>query len=773
MKNKGFILLGMLFLMLLLAVTAVALNRRAGLQARMAGNQAQSVQTSLGQVAGVNDAIWELTKDPCWRTSALGEDYTYNGTTYNRKVLNSTLSGYTDAITVSVTAPGAASGVTASFRYYLTDMPFLVKPTRLCRDTSGNIYLADLDNHCIFRVDGTTGAMTRVAGDCTSGFSGDGGPATDAQLNQPSGVWVDAFGVIYIADTYNHRIRKVDLAGNINTIAGTGSPGFSGDNGPATSAELKNPTCICGDSSRNIYIADKVNHCIRKVDTSGTITTVAGKGGQKGSGGNGGQATDAKLNSPGGVSVDASGNIYIADTNNNWVRRVDAATGNINRLAGVANREGGYDNDNIDAKIAMINKPMDVFADTSGDFFIADANNNRIRKVDTSGIITTVAGDGTAGYSGDGGPATSAHIDYPIGVCLKNTGEIVIADTMNSCLRQVDLGDVISTLTGTGDPLFNKPSQIAMDGSGNVYIADRGNHRIRKVDTSGKVTTVAGTGTGAYSGDEGPATSAEINVPQGVCVDNSGNIYIADTLNHRIRKVDTSGIITTVAGTGTGAYSGDEGPATSAEINVPQGVCVDNSGNIYIADTLNHRIRKVDTSGIITTVAGTGTGAYSGDEGPATSAEINVPQGVCVDNSGNLYIADMNNYRIRKVGTSGIITTVAGNGNYTPFQNGVLATSTTLNKPMGVFVDSSENIFIADRENHRIRVVSAHDNKINTLAGTGSDGFNGDDQPAVEAQLNNPMGVVMAATRGGRKIYISDTENNRIRMLTFKPVKEL
>ncbi|MCK4389748.1 MAG: hypothetical protein KAV83_05885 [Desulfobacterales bacterium] len=717
MKNKGFILLGMLFLMLLLAVTAVALNRRAGLQARMAGNQAQSVQTSLGQVAGVNDAIWELTKDPCWRTSALGEDYTYNGTTYNRKVLNSTLSGYTDAITVSVTAPGAASGVTASFRYYLTDMPFLVKPTRLCRDTSGNIYLADLDNHCIFRVDGTTGAMTRVAGDCTSGFSGDGGPATDAQLNQPSGVWVDAFGVIYIADTYNHRIRKVDLAGNINTIAGTGSPGFSGDNGPATSAELKNPTCICGDSSRNIYIADKVNHCIRKVDTSGTITTVAGKGGQKGSGGNGGQATDAKLNSPGGVSVDASGNIYIADTNNNWVRRVDAATGNINRLAGVANREGGYDNDNIDAKIAMINKPMDVFADTSGDFFIADANNNRIRKVDTSGIITTVAGDGTAGYSGDGGPATSAHIDYPIGVCLKNTGEIVIADTMNSCLRQVDLGDVISTLTGTGDPLFNKPSQIAMDGSGNVYIADRGNHRIRKVDTSGKVTTVAGTG--------------------------------------------------------TGAYSGDEGPATSAEIKWARGVFVDTSGNIYIADTLNHRIRKVDTSGIITTVAGTGTGAYSGDEGPATSAEINVPQGVCVDNSGNLYIADMNNYRIRKVGTSGIITTVAGNGNYTPFQNGVLATSTTLNKPMGVFVDSSENIFIADRENHRIRVVSAHDNKINTLAGTGSDGFNGDDQPAVEAQLNNPMGVVMAATRGGRKIYISDTENNRIRMLTFKPVKEL
>ena len=256
-------------------------------------------------------------------------------------------------------------------------------------------------------------------------------------------------------------------------------------------------------------------------------------------------------------------------------------------------------------------------------------------------------------------------------------------------------------------------------------------------------------------------------------MDGSGNVYIADRGNHRIRKVDTSGKVTTVAGTGTGAYSGDEGPATSAEIKWARGVFVDTSGNIYIADTLNHRIRKVDTSGIITTVAGTGTGAYSGDEGPATSAEINVPQGVCVDNSGNLYIADMNNYRIRKVGTSGIITTVAGNGNYTPFQNGVLATSTTLNKPMGVFVDSSENIFIADRENHRIRVVSAHDNKINTLAGTGSDGFNGDDQPAVEAQLNNPMGVVMAATRGGRKIYISDTENNRIRMLTFKPVKEL
>ena len=315
-----------------------------------------------------------------------------------------------------------------------------------------------------------------------------------------------------------------------------------------------------------------------------------------------------------------------------------------------------------------------------------------------------------------------------------------------------------------------------MDGSGNVYIADEDNHRIKKLDISkNSITTMAGTGIAGYNGDGGPATSAQLDNPMGIYVDGSGNIYIADTFNCLIRKVDAvTGNISTVAGMdGQCGYDDDNKPATSAMLNYPMEVFVDTLGNIYIADRNNNRIRKVDTSGIITTVAGTGTAGYNGDGGPATSAMLKYPRDVFVDTSGDIYIADEYNIRIRKVDTSGIITTVAGTGTAGYSGDGGPATSAMLKYPRGVCVDTNGSFFIADACNHRLRVVSAHDGKINTIAGTGSAGFNGDNQPATDGTLNYPEGVAMASTRGGHKIYISDTENNRIRVLTFKPVKEL
>ncbi|MEK5468799.1 S-layer homology domain-containing protein [Paenibacillus sp. FSL R7-0210] len=331
--------------------------------------------------------------------------------------------------------------------------------------------------------------ISRVAGTGTNGYSGDGGAATSAQLYRPYGVAVDSSGNVYIADTDTHRIRKVDTTGNINTLAGTGTGGYLGDGGAATSARLKNPY---------------------------------------------------------GVAVDSSGNVYIADT-----------------------------------------------------------FNHRIRKLDRTGTISTLAGTGTGGYSGDGGAATSARLNYPY--------------------------------------------EVAVDSSGNVYIADTFNHRIRKVDTTGNISTLSGTGTEGYSGDGGAATSAQLNKPYGVAVDSSGNVYIADTINHRIRKVDKTGNISTLSGTGTEGYSGDGGAATSAQLNKPYGVAVDSSGNVYIADTINHRIRKVYTTGNISTLAGTGIGGYSGDGGVATSASLNYPYRVVVDSSGNVYIADYGNSMIRKL----------------------------------------------------------------------------------------------------------------------------
>jgi type IX secretion system substrate protein/NHL repeat-containing protein len=345
-----------------------------------------------------------------------------------------------------------------------------------------------------------------------------------------------AFIIIVFALNVNAQI--------ITTIAGNGTAGYSGDGGQATNAELNNVGNSVCDAAGNIYITDSGNNRIRKVNTSGIITTIAGTG-TFGYSGDGGQATNAELNSPFAITFDAFGNLYFSETNNYVVR-----------------------------------------------------------KINTLGIISTVAGNGTAGYSGDGGPATSAELNYPISVIF--------------------------------------------DSEGNLYMADVLNHRIRKVNTNGIITTIAGNGTGAYSGDGGQATNAEIHLPHGLTTDAVGNIYIADMDNSRIRKINTSGIITTIAGTGTFGYSGDGGQATLAELSAPVAVSFDATGNLYIADNGNNRIRKINTSGIISTIAGNGTGGYSGDGGQATAAELHFPYGETFDLAGNLYITD-NLEVIRKI----------------------------------------------------------------------------------------------------------------------------
>ena len=324
-----------------------------------------------------------------------------------------------------------------------------------------------------------------------------------------------------------------------------------------------------------------------------------------------------------------------------------------------------YGGDSAAAVSAGINTPYGVAVDNAGNVYIADYGNNRIRKVDASGIITTIAGNGSGGFHGDGGPATADSVE------LKN------------------------------------PRGIAVDGSGNIYFSDYGNNRIRKIDASGIITTIAGNFDGfpTYCSDGGMADTSHVGFPWGVAVDGAGNVYFADQSNCRIREINTSGIISTIAGTGFATFGGDGGPATAAKLQYPMGVALDNAGNIYIADEGNNRIRKINSSGVISTIAGSAVLGFSGDGGPATAAKLYYPQGIAVDVVGNIYIADLNNNRIRKINTAGIMSTITGDGTAGYNGDGILATTAQINQATGVAIDTGGRIFIADNNNNRIRYI--------------------------------------------------------------------
>lgn len=641
-------------------------------------------------------------------------------------------------------------------------------PQAVVVDGGGNLFVAVAGLNRVLRIDAATGTMTTVAGNGTRGFSGDGGPATSASLWDPRAVALDGAGNLFIADVNNRRIRRVDPTGKITTVAGNGAGGFSGDGGPATGAPLANPRGLAVDSAGNLFISDAETLRVRKVDASGTITTVAGNG-AGGFSGDHGPATSASLFDPRGLAIDAAGSLFIADRSNNRIRRVDPS-GTITTVAG--NGVAGFTGDGGPAQSASLASPLDVAVDDAGNLFIADLNNHRLRRVDVTGTITTVAGNGTLGFSGDGGAAASAVLNSPIGVAVDGTGKVFIADAGNRRIRRVDPTGRITTTAGNGitggdgraatSASLASPWSVAADGAGALFIADTESQRIRRVNSGGAIATIAGDGTFGFSGDGGPATSASFRNPSGVAVDGDGNVFIADTSNQRVRRVDVTGTITTVAGNGNVGFSGDGGAATSARLSNPQGVTVDGAGNLFIADTGNQRVRRVDPSGAISTVAGDGSLGFSGDGGPATGAGLANPIGVASDRSGNLFIADSGNRRVRRVDLAGTITTVAGDGNSGFSGDGGPATGARLRSPVGVAVDGTGNLFIADLANQRIRRVDVA-GTITTVAGNGTIGFSGDGGLATGATLADPRDV---AVDGAGNLFIADLNNRRIRRVS-------
>jgi len=864
-------------------------------------------------------------------------------------------------------------------------------PDAVASDAAGNLYFSDTANHAVRMVSEATRIITTIAGNGSAGYAGDGGPATGAQLNNPMGLALDAAGNLFIADSGNNRVRKLNLAtGIIATVAGNGNAGSSGDTGAATSGELSNPVAVTLDAKGNLYIADAGNDRIRSVNgSSGVISTYAGSGIQ-GFSGDGGPASLAELNSPAGIVFDSSGNLIIADSMNQRIRTVASSTGYISTVAGTG--VYSYRGDGGPAIQADLNVPTAVAFDSAGNLYIGELGNLCIRMVSAkTGIISSAHGLAAGGQCGIGTwtnsmppgaslglafdaagdlfmadpyyaqilvaiaqlnhdpipttttvtayPTTLSYgetvtlaatvtgasgatpvgtIYYPSGIAgsntlgtLDNNGVAVNVGTpdpgvysvtanysgspynasstsspavmvtvahsptttslaasssmltagepltltatvttpngttpsgyitfstaagnldyypvpLNSAgiaqityVPQATDGSIYATFSGTsgasghagylsskssairvvvnsapqpqsiytiagtgvsgfsgdgGSALtaqLGAPVAVAADSSGNLYVLDPSNLRVRMVNAkTGIISTVAGNGTMGSGGDGGVATSAQLNGPTAIALDAAGNLFIADAMNYRIRKVSANGgVITTVAGDGQRGAASPGGQAIASHIGATTGLAVDIQENLYIADSDNNAIWMVAaTTGTISVLAGNSPAGYSGDGGPASLAAINLPAGVGTDAAGNVYITDTGNYRIRKVDAeTGLISTVAGAGTRGFSGDGGLATTALLDRPAGIAVDLAGDIYFSDGSNARVRMVNASTGIIGTVAGSGVPGFGGDGGPAPAALINSNDGL---AIDGAANLYLAEPANARIRVVGAAP----
>lgn len=688
-------------------------------------------------------------------------------------------------------------------------------PIGVAFDTNGNLYIADSRGKRVRKVD-KAGVITTLAGTDERAYGGEGGRASATSLDHPTSVAVSPDGTIFIAEYGGHRVRRVDAAGTIATVAGDGKFRYRGDGSPATNASFYHPAAVVAVPDGSIYIADSHNNLVRKVDPAGIITTVAGRQPRHRDGpvrstiggrvllmraqglGDGGPATEATLSVPRGVALGPDGSLYIADTGQDRIRKLDTA-GLITTVAGGGSPSDGLGDGGL-ATDAKLWNPRSVVVAADGTIYVADTYNHRIRKIDPDGLITTIAGGGSAGasrsgFAGDGGPATKALLRHPEGVTIAPGGDLHIADTLNHRVRKVNAAGLITTVAGgalgDGGPaseasLYNVEG-MALGPDGSVYIAEWDDNRVRRIGPDGTITTVAGNGLAEHSGDGGPAHEAGLFHPRGLAVAADGTLYIADYGNDRVRKVDSVGIITTVAGTGDHNWSGDGGPATQAALCGPAGVAVGPDGSLYIGDRENHRVRKIDPLGIITTVAGAGKPGYSGDGGPAKDALLNGPLAVTVGPDGSIYVLDGRNFRIRKVDPAGTITTVAGNGTPGFSGDGGIATQAHLNwyGVYGLAVGPDGSLYIPDQRNHRVRraryvhfvqtyggvTISGQPDVpglglMCTVAGHGSRNPWGDGGRAVDAGLCYPSAVALAPDG---TLYIADSGNHRVRRVRWWP----
>jgi len=735
-------------------------------------------------------------------------------------ILASALGVQAQTNTINTVAGGGTNGVTAATAY-------LPAPYGIAKDKLGNTYLSVPFLYTVYKVT-PAGAVSVYAGTGTLGFTGDNGPATSAQLGQPQGLAVDGSGNLYIAESQSNRIRKVDTSGIITTVAGSGNQyngvgffgGYSGDAGPATSALLNGPSGVAVDPNGNLFIADTNNNVIRMVDNSPEhiITTYAGGAATvcataTDAQGNGCPATQAVLAAPQGVAVHSSGDVYIADTGFFLVRKVDNTANHIitSYAGNIANTicatPPATDNvgDGCPATQAILSFPEGIFVDGTENVFIGDNGDQRVRRIDrVTQIITSVAGNGSLCLNpatpppncGDGGAATSALLNSPIGVIVDGVGDVIFADSGTGRYRMLTPGasPTISNLAGGGtggdtltatNGLLASPFYVVSDGSGNFFTSESFGFRVRRVDAATQaITTYAGNGIQGTAGNGGAATQANLLSPTSMALDGAGNLYFRDGLV--VRKVDAATkTISVVAGNGArcnvnaNPTCGNGGPATSAPLARPSAIALDPQGNLYIADVRLNQIRVVclnatcpipsSTLGDIYNFAGTGAAGFT--NGPALSATMNFPFQMVFDGNGNMYFADSNNNVIRKIDNTAQhnVTTYAFNGQPTFGGDGGPALSASMQFPQAVALDPSGNLFVGGGLDNIVRRIDVNDHSVITVAGNINNldgGFTGDGGLATKALLDN-FGVAVAP---GQNLLIADAGNNRIRKVHLAPV---
>lgn len=575
--------------------------------------------------------------------------------------------------------------------------------------------------------------------------------------SDPSVATVDSTGLVTPVSTGNSTITvrsdsisgdtakiscEVRIRANVSTFIKSA----------VSAARFYNPGAVALDSAGNVYVADTLNHTIRKITSAGVVTTFAGVAGYSGS--VDGIGTAARFKSPEGIAVDSAGNVYVADASNHTIRKITPG-GVVTTLAGLA---GSADSDDGNGTVARFNYPTGIAVDSSGNVYVADTYNYTIRKITPAGTVSTLAGSASASYGSTDGIGAAARFYYPRGVAVNSAGKLYVADSSNHIIRTITPDGMTATFAGSGGSgssdgvslahLFTSLVGCARDSSGNFYVID--SNSIKKIAVDGTVSVFAGSGTPGSS--DGIGSAAKFFAPKKIVLDGSDNLYVTDSYNQTIRKITADGTVTTLAGSANFSGSSD-GRGSAARFNNPYGLAIDSSGILYVADSSNNVIRKITSDGTVSTFAGS-KGLSGFVDGNGTSARFYYPSGLTVDGTGNLYVADQNNHAIRKITASGTVSTLAGG--YSSGSNDGSAEEARFNYPSAVALDSLGNAYVADTYNNRIRKIDTTGN-VSTVAGS-SEGFA--DGSGINAKFDNPGDLLVTETG---TIYVVDTGNNAIR----------